>query len=69
MTVLENTGENLSVGKRLIGRMINVLLRFEDMSYEQISAVLGKNRGQVKNLLHRGKQSLRELLQSEGFEY
>ena len=45
------------------------LFYFDDMDYEQIAAVLKKNKGQVKNLLHRGKQSLREFLEHEGFEY
>ena len=45
------------------------LFYFEDMDYEQIAAVLKKNKSQVKNLLHRGKQSLRELLVRDGFEY
>ena len=44
------------------------LFYFDDMDYEQIAAVLKKNKGQVKNLLHRGKQSLRELLAYEGLD-
>ena len=45
------------------------LFYFEEMDYQQISAVLKKNKGQIKNLLYRGRQALKELLQREGFEY
>lgn len=39
------------------------LLYFEDMTYEEIAKVMKKNKKQVDNLLYRGKERLRELLE------
>jgi RNA polymerase sigma-70 factor (ECF subfamily) len=36
---------------------------FEDMTYEEIARVMKKNKKQVDNLLYRGKERLRELLE------
>ena len=45
------------------------LVYFEDMSYRSAAAVMGKNEQQVTNLVHRGKQSLKIILEKEGFHY
>ncbi len=42
---------------------------FEDMSNEQISKVLKKNKRQVENMLYQAKQTLRSELEREGFIY
>jgi RNA polymerase sigma-70 factor (ECF subfamily) len=45
------------------------LIYFEDMSYNEASAVLGKNMKQIKNLVYRAKQALKLELEREGFVY
>ena len=45
------------------------LVYFEDLSYRDAAAVLGKNEQQITNLIHRGKQSLKTILEREGFSY
>ena len=45
------------------------LVYFEDMSYDEASAVLGKNSKQIKNLVYRAKQALKLSLEKEGFIY
>ena len=45
------------------------LLYFEDMSYEEIGKVLKKSNKQVKNLAYRARNSLKEVLEKEGFSY
>lgn len=45
------------------------LLYFESMSYEEIGKVLKKNNKQVKNLAYRARNSLKEVLEKEGFSY
>ena len=45
------------------------LVYFEGMSYRSAAAVLSKNEQQIKNLVHRGKQSLKTILEEEGFVY
>jgi RNA polymerase sigma factor (sigma-70 family) len=42
------------------------LTYFEDFSQAEAAAVMGKNEKQIKNLVFRGKQALRALLESEG---
>ena len=39
---------------------------FEGMSYEQAAEVMGKTVKQITNLVYRGKESLRKLLEREG---
>ncbi len=43
------------------------LIYFEELSYEETARVMRKNRKQVENLVYRGKNDLRTLLQEEGF--
>ena len=45
------------------------LVYFEDMSYVEVSAVLGKSSKQIKNLVYRAKQALRLALEKENFVY
>lgn len=45
------------------------LVYFEGMSYRGAGAVMGKSEQQVTNLIHRGKQSLKTILEQEGFSY
>ena len=40
---------------------------FEDMSNEQVAAVMKKTKRQVENLLHRGRLSLKTQLEKEGY--
>ena len=42
------------------------LTYFEDMSYSEAAEVMGKNVKQITNMVYRGKQSLRGLLEREG---
>jgi RNA polymerase sigma-70 factor (ECF subfamily) len=45
------------------------LIYFEDMSYENAAAVLGKNIKQITNLVYRAKQTLKSTLEKGGFIY
>ena len=47
-------------------REVLYLVYFEDMSYRQAAEVMNKNIKQVTNLVFRGKESLRKLLEREG---
>lgn len=50
-------------------RMAIHLVYFEDLSHEEAAQVMKKNRKQVENLVYRGKQSLRKILEREGYDY
>ncbi len=45
------------------------LLYFEDMSYDEIGKVMKKTNKQIKNLAYRARNSLKEILEKEGFSY
>lgn len=45
------------------------LLYFEDMSYDEIGRVMKKTNKQIKNLAYRARNSLKEILEKEGFSY
>ncbi len=45
------------------------LLYFEGMSYEEIGKVMKKSNKQIKNLAYRARNSLKEVLEKEGFSY
>lgn len=45
------------------------LVYFEDMSYRNAALVMKKSEQQVTNLVHRGKRSLKTILEKEGFVY
>ena len=50
------------------GRVL-YLKYFEDLSNEEIAAVLKRNKRQVENLLYQSKRALRSELDKEGFHY
>ena len=50
-------------------RMVLYLKYFEDMSVAESAGVLSKSEKQVSDLLYRGKQALKNMLEKEGFEY
>ena len=41
---------------------------FEDLSYEEIARVMKRTKKQVDNLLYRGKQRLRAILEEGGID-
>ncbi len=49
-------------------RMALHLVYFEELSHEEAAQVMKKSRKQVENLVHRGKQSLRKILEREGYD-
>jgi RNA polymerase sigma-70 factor (ECF subfamily) len=57
--------------KKLKGeyREVLYLLYFEDMSYRDAAVVLRKNVKQIANLSSRARESLRDIMESEGFGY
>lgn len=50
-------------------REVLYLVYFENMSYRNAVAVMRKSEQQVTNLVYRGKQKLKEILEKEGFRY
>ncbi|MEG2929490.1 MAG: sigma-70 family RNA polymerase sigma factor [Oscillospiraceae bacterium] len=47
-------------------REVLYLLYFENLSYKQAAVVMHKNEKQIANLVYRGKQALRPILEKEG---
>ena len=45
------------------------LIYFEGMSYEEVGKVMRKSNKQIKNLAYRARNSLKEVLEKEGFSY
>ena len=45
------------------------LVYLEDMSYRSAASVMGKSVQQVTNLVHRGKKSLKGILERERFDH
>lgn len=45
------------------------LVSIEGMSYSEAGKILGKSEQQMTNLVHRGKKSLRKILEQGGFSY
>jgi RNA polymerase sigma-70 factor (ECF subfamily) len=45
------------------------LVYFEDMSNDEAARAMKKSSRQIRNLLYRGKQSLKRELEKEGFIY
>ena len=43
------------------------LVYLEQLSYRNAGAVMGKSEAQITNLVHRGKRSLKQILEREGF--
>ena len=50
-------------------REVLYLVYFENMSYRNAASVMRKSEQQVTNLVYRGKQKLKEILEKEGFRY
>ncbi len=50
-------------------RTVLYLIYFEEMSYEEISRVMKKSHRQIKNLAYRARQSLKVIMNEEGFSY
>lgn len=50
-------------------RQVLILSFFEELSNEEIAAVMRKSKRQVENLLYRAKHSLKNVLEKEGFSY
>ena len=42
---------------------------FEEFSNEEAAQIMGKSKRQIENLVYRAKQSLKSLLDKEGFQY
>ena len=50
-------------------REVLYLVSLEGMSYIEAARILGKSEQQVTNLVHRGKKSLKKILEERGFIY
>lgn len=50
-------------------REVLYLIYFQNMSYREAATVLGKKEQQITNLVYRGKQSLKKILEQEGYNY
>lgn len=50
-------------------REVLYLIYFQEMSYREAATVLGKKEQQITNLAYRGKQSLKKILEQEGYDY
>ena len=50
-------------------RQVLWLCYFEEFSNEEIAQIMGKTKRQIENLVYRSKQSLKSLLDKEGFQY
>ena len=50
-------------------REVLYLVSLEGMSYREAARILGKSEQQVTNLVHRGKKSLKKILEERGFIY
>lgn len=49
-------------------RQVLTLMYFEEMSYDEIERVMGKNRKQIYNLAERGRKALKDELVRMGFD-
>ncbi|MBR2921952.1 MAG: RNA polymerase sigma factor [Alphaproteobacteria bacterium] len=54
---------------RLEYRQVLWLCFFEEFSNEETAQIMGKSKRQIENLIYRAKQSLKLLLDKEGFQY
>ena len=50
-------------------REVLYLVYFEDMSYRDAATVMNRSESQITKLVYRGKQSLKAILEQEGFSY
>ena len=56
-------------GEELVDREVMYLFSLEGISYREAARILGKSEQQVTNLVHRGKKSLKKILEERGFIY
>ena len=66
---LENVSAVLTQARKAAKTAVNlsmVYAYFENMSYAQAAEVTGKTVKQITNMVYRGKESLRRLLEREG---
>jgi hypothetical protein len=57
------------LGLRFDYRCALYLLFFEDMSYDEVGVVMKKSKGQIRGLVYRAKQALREQMERDGFRF
>ena len=50
-------------------RQVLYLVFFENFSNTEAAKIMGKNERQIRNLLYRSKETLRNILEKEGFSY
>ncbi|MCR4793765.1 MULTISPECIES: RNA polymerase sigma factor [Ruminococcus] len=50
-------------------RQVLYLIYFENFSNTETAKIMGKSEKQIRNLLYRSKESLRNILEKEGFRY
>ena len=50
-------------------RQVLYLVYFEDLSNTEAAAIMGKSERQIRNLLYRSKETLKKILEKEGFSY
>lgn len=50
-------------------RQVLHLVYFEDFSNNETAKIMGKSERQIRNLLYRAKESLKNILEKEGFRY
>ena len=50
-------------------RQVLWLCFFEELSNEEVAQIMGKSKRQIENLVYRAKQTLKSVLDKEGFEY
>ena len=60
-------GDTLLLILNILGTLY--LVYFEDMSYRDAATVMNKSESQITKLVYRGKQSLKAILEQEGFSY
>ena len=50
-------------------RQVLYLTYFEDFSNTETAKIMGKSERQIRNLLYRSKESLRKIIEREGYKY
>jgi len=50
-------------------RQVLYLIYFENFSNTETAKIMGRSERQIRNLLYRSKESLRNILEKEGFRY
>lgn len=50
-------------------RQVLYLIYFENFSNTETAKIMGRSERQIRNLLYRAKESLRNILEREGFKY